>query len=72
MSTPPVDNLEENPSTTGKKIKEIGGSRILPINYAKRNYLFLKVFTLKVDIKNSMYQLTMRFRSEVKIFQSSC
>jgi hypothetical protein len=35
MSTSPVDNLEENPTTTAKKAKKIGGTRILPNNYAK-------------------------------------
>ena len=37
MSTPPVDNLEENPITTAKKVKKMGHTRILPNNYAKDN-----------------------------------
>jgi hypothetical protein len=37
MSTPPVDNLAENPTPTAKKVKKIGGTRILPNNYAKGN-----------------------------------
>jgi hypothetical protein len=44
MSTPSVDNLEENPSSTAKKAKKIGSARILPNNYAKDNYLFLNDF----------------------------
>jgi len=47
MSTPPVDNLEENPPYTAKKAKKIERTRILPNNYANYNYLFLKGFTLK-------------------------
>jgi hypothetical protein len=46
MSTSPVDNLAENPTCTTKKVKKIGGARILPNNYAKDNYLFFKVFAL--------------------------
>ena len=37
MSTLPVDNLAENPSPAAKKVKKIGGARILPNNYAKAN-----------------------------------
>jgi hypothetical protein len=37
MSTPPVDNLEENPTGTAKKVKKMGGTGILPNNYAKGN-----------------------------------
>jgi hypothetical protein len=37
MSTPPVDNLAENPTPRAKKVKKIGGARILPNNYAKDN-----------------------------------
>ena len=37
VSTPPVDNLEENPASTAEKIKKIGDTRILPNNYAKDN-----------------------------------
>jgi len=47
MSTPSVDNLEENPTPTSKKFKEIGGTGILPNYYANHNSLFLKDFTLK-------------------------
>jgi hypothetical protein len=37
MSTSPVDNLEENPIATAKKVKKMGGTRILPNNYAEDN-----------------------------------
>lgn len=37
MSTPPVDNLEENSFLPSKKFKKIGGHGILPIIYAKVN-----------------------------------
>jgi hypothetical protein len=72
MSTPPVDNLAENPSSTAKKVKKIGGARILPNNYANYNQLFFNDFFLKARNDNCIQRVTTCFRTKVEIFQKSC
>lgn len=72
MSTPPVDNLAENPISIAKKVKKIGGTRILPNNYAKGNYLFSNDFILKAPIQTCQQWVNACFRAKVKIFRKCC